>query len=145
MHIYASFLMQNITTFRVYLLQTMYKMMHSKRALGLDSLQILLLFGLDSLQKFPHFGLDSLQNIYLCTKKIRATPLFMKDKIDYIVMLISEFAKRNNITQRQAYSYISRFKGFELCDRHYGIMHTLSLDDNVNSLSLYCRKNGGTI
>lgn len=69
----------------------------------------------------------------------------MKDKIDYIVMLIAEFAKRNNMTQQQAYSYISKFKGIDLCDRHYGIMHTLSLDDNLDSLSSYCRKNGGTI
>ena len=69
----------------------------------------------------------------------------MKDKIDYIIMLIAEFAKRNNMTQQQAYSYISQFKGIDLCDRHYGIMHTLSLDDNLDSLSSYCRKNGGTI
>ena len=69
----------------------------------------------------------------------------MKDKIDYIVMLIAEFAKRNNMTQQQAYNYISQFKGIDLCDRHYGIMHTLLLDDNLDSLSSYCRKNGGTI
>lgn len=69
----------------------------------------------------------------------------MKDKIDYIVMLIAEFAKRNNMTQWQAYRYISQFKGFELCDRHYGIMHTLSLDDNMDSIASYCRKHGGTI
>lgn len=69
----------------------------------------------------------------------------MKDKIDYIIMLIGEFAKRNNMTQRQAYRYIAQFKGIELCDKHYGIMHTLPLDDNLDSLSLYCRKNGGSI
>lgn len=69
----------------------------------------------------------------------------MKDKIDYIVMLIAEFAKRNKMTERQAYRYISQFKGLELCDRHYGIMHTLPLNDNLDSLSSYCRRNGGSI
>ena len=69
----------------------------------------------------------------------------MKDKIDYIVMLIAEFAKRNQMTQQQAYCYLSQFKGLELCDKHYGIMHTLSLDDNLDSISAYCRKNGGAL
>lgn len=69
----------------------------------------------------------------------------MKDKIDYIVMLIAEFAKRHQMTQQQAYRYLSQFKGIELCDRHYGIMHTLSLEDNLDSLALYCHKNGGTL
>ena len=76
---------------------------------------------------------------------LKAIWLLMKDKIDYIVMLISAFAKRNNMTQQQAYRYISQFKGIELCDRHYGIMHTLPLNDNLDSLSAYCRKNGGMI
>ena len=69
----------------------------------------------------------------------------MKDKIDYIVMLIAEFAKRHQMTQQQAYRYLSQFKGIELCDRHYGIMHTLPLEDNLDSLALYCHKNGGTL
>ena len=69
----------------------------------------------------------------------------MRDKIDYIVMLIAEFAKRNKMTLQQAYRYMSQFKGLELCDKHYGIMHTLPLDDNMDSLYSYCRKNGGTI
>lgn len=64
----------------------------------------------------------------------------IRDKMDYIVMLIAEFARRHNLTAVQAYRYMAQHKGIELCDRHYGIMHTLSLDENMESLDIYCRK-----
>ncbi|WP_455622665.1 DUF3791 domain-containing protein [Parabacteroides sp.] len=67
------------------------------------------------------------------------------DKIDYIVMLIAEFAKRYHLTPQQAYRYIARYKGIEVCLEHYGIMHTLSLDDNLASLALFCQRNGGKL
>ncbi|WP_455625390.1 DUF3791 domain-containing protein [Parabacteroides sp.] len=35
------------------------------------------------------------------------------DKIDYIVMLIAEFAKRYHLTPQQAYRYIARYKGID--------------------------------
>lgn len=69
----------------------------------------------------------------------------MKEKTDYLIMLIAAFARRHNLTQAEAYRYMSRFKGFDLCDRHYGIMHTLPLDDNLESIALFCRKNGGSL
>ena len=69
----------------------------------------------------------------------------MKSKIEYLVMLIAEFAKRYHITSQEAFRYLRRYKGFELCDVHYGIMHTLSLYENLDSLYRYCKKNGGVL
>lgn len=69
----------------------------------------------------------------------------MKDKIDYLVMLIAEFAKHHGLSQRAAYQYIAQFKALDLCERHYGIMHTLPLEDNLKSITQYCRKNGGQL
>ena len=69
----------------------------------------------------------------------------MKSKIEYLAMLIAEFAKRYHITSQEAFRYLRRYKGFELCDAHYGIMHTLSLDENLDSLYRYCKKNGGVL
>lgn len=69
----------------------------------------------------------------------------MKSKIEYLVMLIAEFAKRYHITSQEAFRYLRRYKGFELCDVHYGIMHTLSLDENLDSLYRYCKKNRGVL
>lgn len=69
----------------------------------------------------------------------------LKEKIDYLVMLIAEFAKRHGLSQRAAYQYIARYKALDLCDRHYGVMHTLPLEDNLASIEQYCRKNGGQL
>ena len=69
----------------------------------------------------------------------------VSDKIDYIVMLITEFAKRYRLTTQQAYRYIARHKGIALCEEHYDIMHTLTIDDNLVSLAIYCRRNGGLL
>lgn len=64
----------------------------------------------------------------------------VKNKIEYIVMLIAQFAKRYQLTSQDAYRYLRKYKGFVLCDEHYGIMHTLSIEENLNSLYLYCKK-----
>lgn len=80
--------------------------------------------------------------VYFCEQNIHC---MLKDKIDYLVMLIAEFAKRYGLTQRAAYQYIAQFKALELCDRHYGVMHTLPLEDNLESIRKYCRKNGGQL
>ena len=32
-----------------------------------------------------------------------------------------------------------------LCEKHYGIMHTLSLEENLQTLQAYCQKKGGTL
>ena len=66
-----------------------------------------------------------------------------KDKIDYLVMLIAEFAKFYKLTQQQAYNYIAKYGGLDLCEKHYNIMHTLSLADNIESLTNYCKRKGG--
>lgn len=69
----------------------------------------------------------------------------LRDKIEYIVMLISAFACRNHISHSLAYRYLSDYKGIELCEQHYGILHTLSLEDGLNAISTYCRKHGGNL
>jgi len=67
------------------------------------------------------------------------------DKIQYLVALISEFAQHYKLTPTQAERYISRYGAIELCDKHYGIMHTLSWRDNIESIATYCRRKGGNL
>ncbi len=69
----------------------------------------------------------------------------IKDRIDYIVMCVSEFAKRFKLTNQQAYAYLRRFSGIELILKHYDIMHTLSLNDAMESLQILCYRNGGRV
>ena len=67
------------------------------------------------------------------------------DKIEYLVLLVAAFATRSKVTEAQAYRYLSQFGALALCDKHYGIMHTLSLDENIQTLKDYCQRKGGTL
>jgi hypothetical protein len=67
------------------------------------------------------------------------------NKIEYLVLLVAAFATRSNISEVQAYRYLSQYGALALCDKHYGIMHTLSLNENIQTLQDYCRRKGGTL
>ena len=64
---------------------------------------------------------------------------------EYIIALINEFAKRFKLTDVQAYRYITHYKGIDMIDEHYNIMHTLDFDEMVNSLAIYCNRQGGAL
>jgi len=67
------------------------------------------------------------------------------NKIEYLVLLVATFASRFKISETKAYRYLSQYGALKLCEEHYGIMHTLSLDENIQTLQSYCKKKGGTI
>lgn len=67
------------------------------------------------------------------------------EKIEYLVLLVAVFALRSNVTEAEAYRYLSRYGALSLCEKHYGIMHTLSVDENIQTLQAYCQKKGGTL
>lgn len=67
------------------------------------------------------------------------------DKIEYLVLLVAGFATRSNVSEAEAYRYLSRYGALAMCDKHYGIMHTLSFDENIQTLQAYCQKKGGTL
>lgn len=67
------------------------------------------------------------------------------DKIEYLVLLVAAFASRSNVSEAQAYRYLSQYGALALCDKHYGIMHTLSLEENLQTLRDYCQRKGGNL
>ncbi|MBQ8629311.1 MAG: DUF3791 domain-containing protein [Prevotella sp.] len=67
------------------------------------------------------------------------------DKIEYIVLLVAAFASRSNVSESQAYRYLNQYGALALCDKHYGIMHTLSLEENIETLKNYCQRKGGKL
>ena len=69
----------------------------------------------------------------------------IRDIIEYIIALVNEFAKRFGLTEIQAYRYIRIHKGIAFIEENYGVMHTLSFDDAVNGVDLYCRRTGGEL
>ena len=69
----------------------------------------------------------------------------VKDKIEYIVALISEFAKLHSLAPSQAYRYLDRYKAIDCIDKHYGIAHTQRFEDVISDITAYCQRFGGAI
>lgn len=69
----------------------------------------------------------------------------IEDKLAYIIAVVNEFAATFSLNPQQAYRYLSRFKGIDFVDKFYNVEHTLSFEDVVEDLALYCRKNGGQL
>ena len=67
----------------------------------------------------------------------------LKKKINYTIVCINEFADRFNITTKESFKYLYKYKGIEFLKEHYDIEHTLSIDDALEDLTLICRNNGG--
>ena len=63
----------------------------------------------------------------------------------FTVALITEFALRYGIHQRQAYAYLKRFKGMDHLREHYAVLHTQSFPDTVEALAQVCANNGGQL
>ncbi len=78
-------------------------------------------------------------------KKIKAMAASILNKIEYLVLLVAAFAAQSKISEAEAYRYLSRYGALALCEKHYGIMHTLSLEENLQTLQAYCQKKGGTL
>lgn len=68
-----------------------------------------------------------------------------KEMIEYVVMAIGEFAKRNFLTIKEASNYLLRFKGIDFLEQCYAAEHTLSINDWVEDITAICKRNGGGI
>lgn len=69
----------------------------------------------------------------------------IRDILEYIIALVNEFAKKFSLTEKQAYRYIRMYKGVVFIEQNYGIIHTLDFNEAVDSIALYCRRNGGRL
>lgn len=69
----------------------------------------------------------------------------IKNKTEYLIASINEFAKRHKLTDTQAYRYLKRFRGMEMLERFYDVMHTLSFKDTTEDLMAFCHRNGGKL
>lgn len=69
----------------------------------------------------------------------------IRDILEYIIALVNEFAKKFSLTEKQAYRYIRMYKGVAFIEQNYGIIHRLDFNEAVDSVALYCRRNGGRL
>lgn len=69
----------------------------------------------------------------------------VKDKIEYTVALVSDFAKKYSLSTTQAFNYLDRFNAITLLEQHYNIAHTFSFSEMVDTLASYCKDHGGNV
>ncbi len=68
-----------------------------------------------------------------------------KYKIPYINACIRAFAKRFSLSVQEAFKYLFKHEGIMFLDEFYEIEHLQSIDDAVDDLIVYCKRNGGTL
>ncbi len=66
-----------------------------------------------------------------------------KNKIDFLIALISEFANAYQLTTADAYAYIRKYGGVEFFEKHYDVLHTESFYWMTKDMAEYCRNHGG--
>ena len=69
----------------------------------------------------------------------------VKDRIEYAVSLVSDFAKKYSLSTIQAFNYLDRFNAIDFVNQHYNITHTLSFAEVIDNLELYCKNRGGSL
>ena len=83
---------------------------------------------------------------YLCNNNRHNVMRYnTRDIIEYIIALVNEFARRFDLSDKQAYHYIRIHKGVAFIEQNYGIIHTLDFNEAVESIALYCRRAGGKL
>jgi hypothetical protein len=68
-----------------------------------------------------------------------------RNKIDYMVACIDEFATAANLTAQAAFRYLYFHGALDFLIEHYDIEHTLSFEDVIDDLKLIAKKSGGQI
>lgn len=69
----------------------------------------------------------------------------LKNRIEYIVVCISEFANRHKLSFCQAFNYLDFYKGIDFLDKCYEAEHQFSIEDAIDDLTEYCQRHGGLL
>ncbi len=69
----------------------------------------------------------------------------IRDKAEYIIILVSIFARKYGLTDTQAYRYLNRFKAISFLDNQYHVAHTQSFEDVISGIAVFCQRQGGAI
>lgn len=67
------------------------------------------------------------------------------DIVEYIIFIVDEFAVHFGLDEFQSYRYIKNHGGLEFIENNYGVMHTLDDNESVESVAIFCKKNGGLL
>lgn len=68
-----------------------------------------------------------------------------KYEIPFIHLCIREFGRRFNITRQIAYEYLLKHQGLSFLIEYYDVEHLQSIDETIDDLTFWCKKNGGQL
>ena len=68
-----------------------------------------------------------------------------KQKVSYLIVCIRDFGTIYDLTPKEAYAYLDKYKGLQFLIDCYEAEHTVSIEDAVADMAAVCKRNGGTI
>lgn len=68
-----------------------------------------------------------------------------KYEIPFLHLCIREFARRFNLSRREAYLYLQKHNGVAFLIEYYDVEHLQSIDETLDDLVVMCRNNGGQL
>jgi hypothetical protein len=69
----------------------------------------------------------------------------VQDMIFDTVVLISRFAAHYQLTWQEAFRYLWQYGGMAFAAEHYEFEHTQSYENELDTLTRVCQRNGGGI
>ena len=68
-----------------------------------------------------------------------------KRKIGFTVACVNEFANKHNLSIKEAFQYLFRYKGIAFIKENYDVEHTLDFETILEDLGILCQRNGGAL
>ena len=68
-----------------------------------------------------------------------------KRKIGFTVACVNEFANKQDLSIKDAFQYLFRYKGISFIKENYDVEHTLDFETILEDLGILCKNNGGTL
>ncbi len=68
-----------------------------------------------------------------------------KNRIEYFVACVAEFARAFGLDDPKSFDYLDRYHGLDFLMKCYEAEHTVSFADAVDDLQKVCRRNGGRL
>jgi len=68
-----------------------------------------------------------------------------KRKIGFTIACVNEFARKYQMSSKEAFQYLFKFKGIAFIKENYDVEHTLDFETILKDLGILCKKNEGTL
>lgn len=77
--------------------------------------------------------------------KVNVSDRDTQNRMTYFVYCVNAFAERYQLSPKQAFAYLQRYKGMDFLEECYEAEHQLSIRDAVDDLTIICKRNGGKL